>query len=105
LSADAVVPEPTIVSIGPSSGLQGQSLSVIITGTNFGSVPATGAVRFGAGIMVNSYTVDSDTQITASITISGAASAGARDVLVTTATKTGGFTVISRRPPPCSPYI
>ncbi len=53
-------------------------------------------VSFGAGITVNSSTVDSATQITAGITIEDTASPGARDVLVTTtetATLTGGFSV------------
>jgi hypothetical protein len=88
------VPKPTITSVNPSSGRQNQNLSVVITGTYF-----TGAasVSFGSGITVNSFTVDSDTQIPASITISGSATVGARDVSVTTAggtaTLTASFTV------------
>jgi hypothetical protein len=57
-------------------------------------------VSFGAGITVNSFTVDSDSQITAHITIAHGASGGARDVTVTTgggasATLYSGFTVVS----------
>ena len=86
---------PTITTVNPASGLQGQSLSVIITGTKFaGSTIAS----FGTGIAVNSITVNSLTQITANITIAGDATAGVRNVSVTTpggtSTKTGGFTVI-----------
>ena len=57
-----------------------------ITGIYF-----TGAtsVSFGAGITTNSFTVDNDTQITAGITIGGAAAVGARDVSVTTTDGTG----------------
>jgi hypothetical protein len=61
---------PTITSVNPSSGYQGTTLSsVIITGTNF-----TGATSgsFGAGITVNTFNVDSDTQITVGIIIDAA---------------------------------
>ena len=83
-----------MTSATPNPGDQGESLSVTIGGTDF-----TGAtsVSFGAGIAVNSFTVDNDTQITADITIDAAAAVGARDVSVTnvdgTGTLTGGFTV------------
>ena len=88
-------PVLTVTSVAPNSGNQGQTLSsVVITGIN---LTGATAVSFGAGITVNSYTVNSATQITANITIAGAAATGARDVSVTTpggtGTLTGGFTV------------
>jgi len=90
---------PTITSVSPSSGIQGQTLSVTINGTYF---TGTTSVGFGSGITVNSFTVDSSTQITASVSISGSATTGARDVSVITpggtATKTGSFTV-NQAPP------
>ena len=59
--------------------------------------PGATAVSFGPGITVNSFTVDSDTQITASITVSDSAAAGAIEVSVTTpagaGSLAGGFTV------------
>ncbi|GAG35953.1 unnamed protein product, partial [marine sediment metagenome] len=85
---------PTITSIDPDQGDQGETLAVTITGTYF-----TGAtdVSFGAGITVDSFTVDSATQITANITIAAAAATGVRDVSVTTPggtdTLIAGFTV------------
>jgi arabinogalactan endo-1,4-beta-galactosidase len=86
---------PAITSISPNQSVQGQTLSVSINGSYF-----TGAtsVSFGSGITVNSpFNVNSDNQITASITISDSATVGARDVLVTTPggtdTLPGGFTV------------
>ncbi|MCJ7654623.1 MAG: hypothetical protein MUO97_04865, partial [Dehalococcoidia bacterium] len=95
------IPAPTVTTVSPNSGVQGQTLSTIITGTNFTGATA---VSFGAGITVNSFTFDSDTQITASITIAGDAAIGARNVSVTTpsgtGTLTGGFTV---NPVPASP--
>jgi hypothetical protein len=90
---------PTISSVSPNNGTQGQSLGVIITGAYF-----TGAttVSFGAGITVNSFTVVSPTQITASISIGAAAAAGLRDVSVTTpggtATLISGFSIIQAPP-------
>ncbi len=71
---------PTITSVNPNSGKQGETLNITITGTNFTGATA---VSFDAGITVNSFTVDSSTQITASITIDAAATTGARDVSVT----------------------
>ncbi len=77
----------------------GQTLEVTITGTYL-----TGAtsVSFGAGISVNSFVVDSDTQIRANITIDAGATPGLRDVSVTTPggtdTKPNAFNV-SQGPP------
>jgi hypothetical protein len=86
---------PPISSVSPTQGTQGQTLDVIITGTHF---TGTTLVSFGVGITVNSFTVDSATQITANITIDVAATTGARDVMVTTpggtGTMAGGFTMI-----------
>ncbi len=85
---------PSIASISPTQAIQGQTSSVTVTGSNLFGVTA---VSFGSGVTVNSFTVDSGTQITASITVGGAATPGARDVSATnaagTGTLTGGFTV------------
>jgi hypothetical protein len=100
MGADEHVPPPTMTSVTPNSGKQGHTLDVTITGTNF-----TGAtvVSFGDGITVNSFTVDNDTQISASITIAGDATPGTRDVSVTTPKGTGtltdGFTIVENSPP------
>jgi len=88
--------QPTVTAVAPTSGAQGETLDVTITGTYF-----TGAtlVSFGSEITVNSYDVDSDTQITADVSIAADAATGARDVSVTTTAGTGtlsgsgGFTV------------
>lgn len=93
-SPPLLVELPTITSITPDHGNQGETLDVVITGTNFAG--ATG-VSFGAGITVNSFNVDSSTQITANITIDADAPTGPRDVSVTTLGGTDilvdGFTV------------
>lgn len=71
-------------------------MNVVITGTNFTGATA---VSFGAGVIVNSFVVDSNTQITANISILLSAAIGARDVSVTapfgTGTLVGGFTVLT----------
>ncbi|MBN2099222.1 MAG: right-handed parallel beta-helix repeat-containing protein, partial [Dehalococcoidia bacterium] len=88
---------PAVTSVLPNQGEQGQTLTgVVIAGTNFVGIES-GGISFGAGITVNSFTVNSATQITASITIAADATPAARDVTVTnyigTGTLTGGFTV------------
>ena len=70
---------PTITSVSPNQGSQGQTLSVTVAGTKF-----TGAkgVSLGSGIKVTSFTVDSDTQITANIVIANRAFVGSRLIAV-----------------------
>lgn len=88
---------PTIASITPTRGTQGQTLTAVITGTNFFGLPA---VSFStAGITVNSVTVNSLTQLTVNITIAGSCAPGFSNVIVTTgggaSTLTNGFLVVS----------
>ena len=75
----ATTAKPTVTSVSPNQGSQGETLSVTVTGTNF-----TGAkgVSFGGGIKVTAFTVDSDTQITASIAIANRAPVSSRVVTV-----------------------
>ena len=78
---------PTLTAMSPNAGNRLQTLNVVLTGTNFGSVTS---VNFGSGITVNSTTIDSATQITANITITSAAATGARTVTVTNPAPGGG---------------
>jgi hypothetical protein len=77
---------PQILSLTPSSGQQGQTLAVNITGkfTNFASGANGTNINFGAGITLNSLTVNSPTSLTANVTISPIAAAGGRSVLIVT---------------------
>jgi hypothetical protein len=77
---------PSITSVDPISGAQGQSgLSTIIKGTNFVNVIS---VDFGPGITVNNFVVNSTTQVTAIISVNITAQIGARDLRVTTSAGT-----------------
>jgi hypothetical protein len=79
-------PSPTVASILPGEGTPGQSLTVEVIGTRFHDVRA---VSFGSGIAVDNFTVVSDSQLEANITIDTSAGAGVRNVSVTTAAGTG----------------
>jgi len=96
------IPPPAVTAVNPNSGQQGQTIAAVaITGTNL-----TGAtvVDFGAGITVNSYTVNGATQITASVTIAAGAAPGTRNIAITTGGGTGTgnnlFTVTVPAPAP-----
>ncbi len=87
LAGFTYLPSPTISSISPTSTNSGSS--VIITGTNFNGVTA---VFFG-GTTAASFTVNSSTQITATV---GSGSSGDVSVVSTggTGTLTSAFTFI-----------
>src|SRR6202040_1459270 len=93
---------PTLSAISLNSGVQGQSVLVTLTGTNFIAGATIGLS--GTGITVSSTTVVSATQITATFTIVGSATVGAQNVTVTTTAGTSGvqtFTV-NQAPPTLS---
>lgn len=81
------VPAPTVTVVSPNQGPTAGGTSVIITGTNFLAVSASGGVRFGAATAT--YVINSDTQITATTPASAAATV---DVTVTSP---GGTSVTS----------
>ena len=91
----SVNPPPSVTSLTPSSGGEGQLITVIIKGGNFQN---GAACSFGAGTTVNSCTFNSSSQLTASVAIRATANLGPRDVTVTdpdnqSGTLTGGFSV------------
>jgi hypothetical protein len=104
LEVDAMPVSPPPEKVNPATGHPGDALSVVITGTDF-----TGAtdVSFGGDITVDSFTVDSATQITASITIAPTAADGYCTVAVTTPSGTGekvdGFAALEKYAPPVPP--
>jgi hypothetical protein len=91
-----VLSTPSVASVNPPVGEQGQTLDVTINGGDFlvGAIPTFG----GSGITVNSASVISETTLVAGITIANTAPAGARSVTVTnpdgqSTTTPGLFTV------------
>jgi hypothetical protein len=96
--AFTVLALPVLNSISPSSGLQGNTISVTITGTNLSGASAVSFI--GTGLTVSNITVISDTQITAAVTIASNAATGSRDLTVSTTVGTsspltGAFTVLA----------
>jgi len=86
---------PEVDSCSPASGSLNERLTVTITGANF---QPGATVDFGNGIMVQSATVNSATEIACAIKISKKTSLGPRDVIVTNpdgefGTLADGFTV------------
>jgi hypothetical protein len=77
--------QPAPTSVTPTTGAQGATISnFTVRGSGFGT---GGTLSFsGTGITVNSYSVQTDSQIVASITISALALATIRDVTVTNTT-------------------
>lgn len=82
---------PTISSFNPSSGLVGST--VVITGTNFSTVPANNTVRFN-GVPA---TVTNATSNSLTVTVPAGATSGLISVVVNwlTATNSSAFTVLS----------
>ena len=82
-SSDSEGPSaPTVAGISPQSGQPGDTLDVVINGSNF---TGTTKVNFGPGVTVNSFKVESPTRIVANITIDPAAGENENKIVVTTA--------------------
>jgi len=77
---------PTIISVTPTSEIQGKTIDVDIVGmlTHFTDGSSVATFTGGQGITVNSTTVHDPTHATANITIAGGATQGARTVNVLT---------------------
>jgi hypothetical protein len=87
-------PVPVASGIAPQSGVLGQTLNVVVTGSDL----FTGATTadFGAGITVNSSSVDtSGTRLTANISISADAAAGNRSITLSNPAPGGGTAVLA----------
>jgi hypothetical protein len=99
-----VNPFPSLASVSPASGPPGETLSVMLGGSDL--LDSVSTASFGDEITVNTASTNSaGTQLTAGITIKATATPGARNVTVTnsapgggTATLTGGFIITSPMP-------
>ena len=90
---------PTLTSVAPNQGIQGTTVAVTLTGTNF-VVGATTVNVSGAGVTVNTVVVGSTTSLTANFVLDPAAAAGPRTVTVTTAGGTSGAQTFTINLPP-----
>jgi hypothetical protein len=88
---------PTLASISPSYGMQGQTVKITMIGTNLSSVTT---ITFGTGVTVYTPESKTNTEIVVSILVDPDTTLGLRDVTVTsptgTSTLTNGFEVIER---------
>lgn len=88
---------PTLLSVSPSSGMQGQSVKMTLTGKNLNVVTT---ISFGAGITFGVPESKTKTEIIVWIVIDPDAVLGFRDVSVSTtkavSTLTDAFEVLSR---------
>jgi uncharacterized protein (TIGR03437 family) len=85
-------PGPTLTSITPSSGAQGASIPITLTGTNFSSATTVNVAN--PGVAVSGVSV-LPTQIYATFTIATGASAGPTNVTVTTSGSTSNAVVFT----------
>jgi hypothetical protein len=99
-SDSQVSDSPTITSISPNIGQEGQqNLSVSITGQNTHFAQGTTSANFGAGITVLSLTISSSTSATVVMDIASGAAIGLNDLTLETGTEAAmlaeGFRVAS----------
>ncbi len=90
---------PTLTGVSPNQGIQGTTVVVTLTGTNF-VVGATTVTVGGAGVTVANVVVASGTSLTASFVLDPAAAVGARTVTVTTGGGTSGAQTFTINLPP-----
>ena len=87
---------PVVTSVTPNTGIQGQTLTLNITGANTNWVQGQTEAIIGADITVNSLTINSPTSATAVIAISPTAPGGGQSVIMLTgqeADSGSGFSV------------
>ncbi len=86
----AALTSSLITGVLPTTALQGESISVQLSGPATGPfapawIDGISSASFGSGITVQSFSVQSPTSATAQITIASAASPGTRGIVVSTA--------------------
>jgi hypothetical protein len=96
-------PTATLTSVSPSTGAQGASVAVTLTGTNFTTGSTVAVAGGGGGVSVSGITVVNSTTITATFVISSSAGIGnGHSVTVTNANGTASngvsFTVTGGGP-------
>jgi len=86
---------PAIAAVTPGVGVKRRTIPVVITGTNLTGVTA---LSFGDSVTINSFTVESGTQIVVNITILVSCTSGFKDIWLVcpsgAAVLRGGFAVL-----------
>jgi hypothetical protein len=99
-AVELIPPAPTLTGITPTAGVQGTTVAVTLTGTNF----TAGSLITVSGGGINQFGAQySATSITTNFVIAGNATLGARNVTVTTAggvTAPVTFTIVVKPPAP-----
>jgi hypothetical protein len=83
-------PVPTLISISPASAARGQSVPVVLTGSNFTTTGTYVTVPGTSGLTVSGVTVVNSTTINATISSTVNATLGARTISVLTPGGTSG---------------
>jgi len=83
--AGAITPAPVLISLNPTSGVQGSTVALTINGT--GLTGGTAAIT-GTGVPLTNNVVVNDTKLTVTITIAANAGLGTDSVTVTTSAGT-----------------
>ncbi len=88
---------PVIGSVSPATGTAGNTVNVIITGTNTSFASGTTTIGAGAGFTVQNLVVNSATSLTAQLALAANATLGPESIVVTTGTQEAvapnGFTI------------
>ena len=82
-------PAPALTALAPATGIRGQTIDVLFSGTNF--ISGVTSVNVATGIKVNSITVNSPTSVTANLTIGYNTPTGPANFSVTNAAPGGGI--------------
>ena len=77
-------PVPTLTTLAPAGGRQGQTFAVSITGLATNFAQGSTQVGLGSGVGVSSVVVNSPTSLTAQVSIAADAALGTRTLTVTT---------------------
>jgi hypothetical protein len=97
ISALGITVAPTLTSISPDYGMQGQMVKVTMIGTNLLSVTT---ITFGTGITVGTPKSQTNIEIVVSVLVDPETTLGLRDITVTSpsgfATLANGFEVLER---------
>ena len=77
---------PSVDSVNPAAGIQGQTMNIDVAGSNTHFTPGSSTLQFNppGGVTVNSLDIHSQTDASASITISDLATVGVRNVNIVT---------------------